>query len=41
VPRRRRAKRVIVQALESYDVPFIDVGMGVDMVDGRCSGRFA
>ncbi len=32
------AKRAIVQALETADVPFIDVGMGVHLVDGALLG---
>jgi hypothetical protein len=32
------AKRTIVQALEAADVPFIDVGMGVHVVDGALLG---
>lgn len=32
------AKRAIVEALEAADVPFIDVGMGVHLVDGALLG---
>lgn len=31
-------KYLIVQALEAYGVPFVDVGMGVDLVDGSLLG---
>lgn len=32
------AKRLIIEALESFDVPFIDVGMGIDLVDSSLGG---
>jgi hypothetical protein len=32
------AKRAIVERLESRDIPFVDVGMGVQLTDGRLSG---
>lgn len=32
------AKRIIVEKLEALDVPFIDVGMGLDLVDGSLGG---
>lgn len=31
-------KKVVVDALEDFDVPFIDVGMGVEEIDGKLSG---
>lgn len=32
------ARKVVVDALEEYGVAFIDVGMGVDLVDGALAG---
>ena len=32
------AKRLVVQKLESLGVPFIDVGMGLELVDGSLGG---
>jgi hypothetical protein len=32
------AKRAVVQKLEALDVPFIDVGMGLELVDGSLGG---
>lgn len=32
------AKRLIIQKLESLDVPFIDVGMGLELTDGSLGG---
>lgn len=32
------AKRLIVQKLESLDIPFIDVGMGLELTDGSLGG---
>lgn len=32
------AKKVIVDALEEFGVPFIDVGLGVEEVDGKLTG---
>jgi hypothetical protein len=32
------AKKVILDALDEFDIPFIDVGMGVDVIDGRLTG---
>lgn len=32
------AKKVIVEAIESFGISFIDVGMGVDEVDGKLTG---
>lgn len=32
------AKKVIVEALEAFGIPFIDVGMGIEEVDGRLTG---
>ncbi len=34
-----RAKRIAIQALENYGVPFIDVGMGVQEVEGSLLGQ--
>ncbi|GAB1369705.1 hypothetical protein MASR1M42_22570 [Azonexus hydrophilus] len=31
-------KRVVVQKLEALDVPFVDVGMGLELVDGSLGG---
>lgn len=31
-------KRVIVEAFEEFDVPFIDVGLGVELIDGSLRG---
>ena len=33
-----RAKRLIVERLEQWGTPFIDVGMGVQLVDGALTG---
>jgi hypothetical protein len=33
-----RAKRLVVERLESFGVPFIDVGMGLELVDGSLGG---
>lgn len=33
-----RAKRVIVEKLEAFRIPFVDVGMGVELVDERLLG---
>jgi len=35
---RSEAKRQIVEKLEVLDIPFIDVGMGVELVDGALHG---
>lgn len=32
------AKRLIVEKLEALDVPFVDVGMGLELVDGSLGG---
>jgi hypothetical protein len=32
------AKRLVVEKLEALDVPFIDVGMGLELVDGSLGG---
>jgi hypothetical protein len=32
------AKRIIVEKLEALDIPFIDVGMGIELVDGQLGG---
>lgn len=32
------SKKPIIAALENYDIPFVDVGMGVQEVDGRLTG---
>lgn len=32
------AKKVIVDALETFGIPFIDVGMGVEEIDGKLTG---
>jgi hypothetical protein len=32
------AKKVIVEALETFGIPFIDVGLGVEEVDGKLTG---
>jgi hypothetical protein len=31
-------KRVVVEKLEQLDIPFIDVGMGLELVDGTLGG---
>jgi len=31
-------KKLIIERLESFDVPFIDVGMGLDLTDGSLGG---
>jgi hypothetical protein len=35
----KNAKKSIIERLELRDVPFVDVGMGVDEVDGRLTGQ--
>lgn len=32
------AKKVMLDALDEFDIPFIDVGMGVDDIDGKLTG---
>lgn len=32
------AKKVIIGSLEAFDIPFIDVGMGIDLIDGSLRG---
>jgi hypothetical protein len=32
------SKPMIIDWLEAHDVPFIDVGMGIEEIDGRLSG---
>ena len=32
------AKRIVVEQLEALDLPFVDVGMGVDLTDGALGG---
>lgn len=32
------AKKLIVEALEAFGIPFIDVGMGVEEIDGKLTG---
>ena len=32
------ARRPIIEKLEEYDIPFIDVGMGIELVDGQLQG---
>jgi hypothetical protein len=34
-------KRIIVERLEEWNVPFIDVGMGIQLVDGKLRGALA
>jgi hypothetical protein len=33
LPRQGRAKQVTVEKLEEFGIPFVDVGMGVELVD--------
>ena len=35
---RGEAKRPVIEKLEQLDIPFIDVGMGLELVDGRLMG---
>jgi hypothetical protein len=35
------AKRIVVEQLEALDLPFVDVGMGVDLTDGALGGSSA
>ena len=32
------AKQYIIEALEGFGIPYIDAGMGLDLVDGRLTG---
>ena len=32
------AKQVIVEQLEAFDIPFVDVGMGIVLTDGKLGG---
>ena len=32
------AKEPIISALKKFGIPFVDVGMGVEMIDGRLTG---
>ena len=32
------ARRPIIEKLEEFDIPFIDVGMGIELVDGQIQG---
>ncbi len=31
-------KKAIIERLEAFDIPFIDVGMGIELVDGALGG---
>lgn len=35
---RGEAKRTVIEKLEKLDIPFIDVEMGIELVDGRLQG---